>query len=56
MAENDYICVYRQFFEEFAKSSDTEDNRPMRVNLYSLTIDELVGEVMQFCVNFFIER
>ncbi|KAK6637984.1 hypothetical protein RUM44_008408 [Polyplax serrata] len=56
MAFSDYLCVYRQFFEEFAKSTELENHRPMRVNIYNLSIDELVGEVMQSCVNFLTER
>lgn len=56
MSDGDYICVYRQFFENFAKSFELEDHRPMRVNVCTLSADELVGEIIQLCVNFLTER
>ena len=56
MADSDYICVYRQFFEDFAQSSEKEDHRPIRLNIYNLSFDELKGETMQSCINFLTER
>lgn len=56
MADGDFICVYRQFFEEFAKVVEPNDPLPIRVASYNLSSDELVGEIIESCMQYLTEK
>ncbi|KAF7417812.1 hypothetical protein HZH68_000465 [Vespula germanica] len=48
----DYLGEYRRYFEEFVKKINPEDQLPMKVNAYSITETELIGEIIYLTLQY----
>lgn len=48
----DYLGEYRRYFEEFVRKINPEDQLPMKVNAYSITETELIGEIIYLTLQY----
>lgn len=48
----DYLTVYRRFFETFAETVKPDDQLPVTVGGYYLCDSEIVGEIVDWTVQY----
>lgn len=53
---DDYLLVYRRFFDNFASSVDPTDQLPVKVASYNLTKFEIAGAVTDWCLQYLNQR
>ena len=52
----DYLSVYRRFFEEFARTVNPDDQLPVKVGGYYLCDTELVGEIVDWTLQYLNQK
>lgn len=54
--KEDYLTEYRVFFEKFAATVNPEDQLPVHIAGYSVSRDELPGEVLYWTMQYLSEK
>lgn len=54
--KEDYLTVYREFFENFAATVNPEDQLPVQIAGYTITEAELPGEVLYWTTQYLSEK
>ncbi|KAJ9582389.1 hypothetical protein L9F63_003242, partial [Diploptera punctata] len=52
----DYLSMYRHFFEEFARTVNPDDQLPVKVGGYYLYDVELVGEIVDWTLQYLSQK
>lgn len=50
--KDDYLTEYRQFFEKFADTVDTNDQLPVKLGSYKFINTEVVGGIVDWCLQY----
>lgn len=54
--KEDYLTPYRVFFENFAANVNPEDQLPVNIAGYTITENELTGEVLYWITQYLTEK
>lgn len=54
--KEDYLTTYREFFENFAATVNPEDQLPVQIAGYTITEEELPGEVLYWTTQYLSEK
>jgi hypothetical protein len=52
----DYLTVYRRFFEDFATKVNPDDQLPVKVAAYHLCDAEIVGEIVDWTFQYLNQK
>lgn len=50
--KDDYLIEYRQFFEEFANTVEPNDQLPVKLGSYKFINSEVVGGIVDWCLQY----
>lgn len=53
---NEYLSVYKKFFDDFAATVDPDDQLPVKVAAYNLYENEIVGEVVDWTLQYLNQK
>lgn len=54
--EKDYLTIYREFFAEFAKTVNPNDQLPVKLACYKLLNVEVVGGIIDWTTQYLTQK